>query len=375
MSELRVEPVRTRSHRTAFRTLPFQVYRGDPHYVPPLNRDIQAFLSPRRRHPFYESGDIEFFLARRGGRTAGRIAAIHNRAHLEHHRDGAGFFGFLEAHDDAEATAGLLEAAAAWLASRGCTEIRGPTSPSLNYESGLLISGEPGIPHLLMPYTPPYYAGHVEKAGFKKARDLLAYYLHKDAIDTQRWARIAEKLRDRARVEVRRLDVSRFRDEVRTLVDVFNDAWSANWGFVPMNEREIQHMGKELRPLVRPELCAFVEREGRAVGFYLLLPNYNRILRSCRGRLTPLAVCRLLWAKRRLRSGRVLLMGVRRDFQHMGIDAVINAEIVRACLAHGIDETESSWLLESNGPMINTLERVGSRLYRIYRIYSRPIPG
>jgi hypothetical protein len=184
---------------------------------------------------------------------------------------------------------------------------------------------------------------------------------------------MAERLRDRARVTVRALDLKRFKAEVHLIVELFNDAWSTNWGFVPMNEREIQNMASELRYLVRPELCSFVERDGEAVGFYLLLPNYNEVFRTAKGRVIPFTIPRLLRAKKVLRTGRVLLMGVRKKFQHMGIDAVLNGEIVRACITHGIDETESSWLLESNKAMINTLERVGSRHYRTYRIYGRGV--
>jgi GNAT superfamily N-acetyltransferase len=316
---------------------------------------------------------MEFFLARRGTQIVGRIAAIFNRDHQRHHGDGAGFFGFFEAEKDQEVADALLDAASSWVRDRGCTHLLGPTSPSLNYESGLFVHGDEGPPHIMMPHNKAYYPELLEQSRCVKAQDLLAYYLHKDLIDTERWARMAERLRDRARVTVRTLDMARFRDEVRLIVDLFNDAWSANWGFVPMNEREIQHMATELRHLVRPELCAFVEREGEPVGFYLLLPNYNVILRTAKGRVLPFTLPRLLLAKRTLRAGRVLLMGVRRSFQHMGIDAVLNGEIVRACLAHGIDETESGWLLESNAAMINTLERVGSRHYRTYRVYRRDL--
>ena len=372
-TKVSVTPVQSRADRRAFRLLPHRLYASDPHWVAPLNKDIRALLNPRRTHPFHASGDVAEFLARRDGEVVGRIAAIHNRDHLKHHNDGAGFFGFFECIEDQHLANTLLDAAMTWLKGRGLVEMRGPLNPSLNYESGCLVWGEPGIPYIMMPHNLPYYSTLFEGFGLTKTQDLLAYYMHKDVMDIKRWGAMANKLKDRAQATVRTIDMSKFRQEVETIVDIFNDAWSENWGFVPMNPLEIQAMAKELKPLVRPELCSFVVREGREVGFYLCLPNYNLIIKDFKGRLTPWGIYRLLASKRKLRHGRVLLMGVRKASRGLGIDAVLNGEIVRACTTHGIDDTESSWLLETNKPMINMLERVGSRHFRTYRVYSKSI--
>jgi GNAT superfamily N-acetyltransferase len=365
-----IDPVRTGGDRSAFLRLPHRLYSADPHWVPPLNRDIRAFLDPRR-HPFYEMGDIEFFLARRGDAVVGRIAAIDNRAHNTQHGERTGFFGFFETEDDPAVSSALLSTAAAWTRERGLQTLRGPASPSLNYECGLLVDGDPGPPYLMMPHNPPWYARHLEAQGFQKAMDLLAFYLERHVIDVPRWQRMSQRILDRHHLRLRSLDLGRFRDEIRLVMDLFNDAWTNNWGFVPLGPRELESLGKELRPILRPALCTFIMKDDREVGFWLGLPDYNKVLLHLRGRLFPFGIFRLLRAKNRLTTMRVLLMGVRREFQNLGLDAALYGDILRASYEENIPAAESSWILETNRPMINALERVGGRCWRRYRLYER----
>jgi hypothetical protein len=370
--EIEVRPVRDRSDRREFRRLPYRIYADDPSWVPPLNRDIAAFLDAGR-HPFAGSGTVAFFLARRGASVAGRIAAIENRAHNAFHRDRVGFFGFFECERDPEVAAALFDAAEGWLKERGLESSRGPCSPSTNYECGLFTEGTPGRPVLMMPYNPPWYAGLIEGRGYAKAMDLLAFHQREESSNLERWSRIATRIRERSGVQLRPLDLRKFEREVATIVEIYHDAWSGNWGFVPINAAEVRRMARELRPVIVPWLGAFVMKDGVEVAFSLGLPDYNRVLAGLRGRLFPFGWLRLLRARTRIPFMRILLMGVRQTHQNLGLDVLLYDEIVRNCLSRGIRENESSWILETNLPMINTLERAGARRYRTYRIYEKPL--
>lgn len=368
-----VTPLGGPADRRAFRLLPFRLYAGDPHWVPPLNRDVRAFLDTTR-HPFYRDARACFFLARRDGRVAGRVAAIENHAHNRYHQDHTGFFGFLEAEQDPEVTAALVRAAASWLQERGLDRMRGPVSPSTNYETGLLVEGSPGPPAFMMPHNPPWYAEHLEQAGLSKAMDLYAYDMRTDFVDGTRWSRMASRVRARTGADLRPLDTRRLDSEVPRLIELYHDAWSGNWGFVPLNDAEVRAMVRDLRPLLRPDLAAFVVHEGREVGYFLGLPDYNRVLIGLRGRLFPTGFLRLLRAKHRLDRMRVMLMGVARSHRHLGLDVLLHAHAFQGGADGRITSCEASWVLESNLPMINLLERVGARRYRTYRLLEAPLP-
>ena len=369
---VRVDPVDGRRDRRAFRLLPHRLYTNDPFWVAPPNMDMARFLHPKRKHAFYESGDIRWMLARKDDRVVGRIAAIENRAHNAHHGDRTGFFGFFEAENDPQVAKVLLDAAATWAADRGLKTLRGPTSPSLNYESGCLVDGDPGAPFLMMPHNPPWYAALIEANGFTKVMDLYAFLAHEDHHDIERWLRIGDKILKRNQVSLRPFDTGRFDEDVHLIIDVFNDAWSRNWGFVPLSERETAALAKELRPVFLPSLCSFLVRDGESIGFWMGLPDYNRVLLKLRGRLLPFGFLKLLRAKRRLDTMRVMLMGIRKEHQHRGLDAALYGDIIRANRS-GIRSAECSWILETNTPMINTLERAGARRWRTYRIYDKPL--
>lgn len=371
-SALCVTPVRSRKDRIAFRRLPFDLYRDDPHWVPPLNRDIAGFLN-LRQHPFYDDGEAGFFVARRGPRTVGRIAAIRNGAHNRYHDDRTGFFGFYEATDDQEVAGALLDAATEWLRGHDLSSIRGPFSPSTNYVSGLLVGGEPGPPAFMMPHNPLHYGDQLEAWGLTKAMDLLAFDLNQEAITAKRWTRVSRRVSNRVGCTMRPLDLSRFKEEVRTMIDVYHDAWADNWGFVPMSPGEVSHMAAEMRPVIHPNYCAFIMKDGQEIGFYLGLPDYNQVLIHLQGRLFPFGIVRLLRARKRLDRLRLLLMGVRREFQSLGLDALLYEHAFTTGLEKGVFSCEASWILETNSSMVNAMERGGARQIRRYRIYEKPL--
>lgn len=370
MAPLEVAPVRSRAAREGFIGLPYRLHRSDAAWVPPLRRDVRALLS--RRNPFFEHANAEYFLARRDGAVVGRIAAIHNRLHNEFQRDAVGFFGFFESEDDARTAAALFDAASAWLRARGLQVMRGPASFSTNDECGLLVDGFDTPPTVMMPHNPRHYVRLVEGAGFAKAKDLLVY---QTAVDRppERLRGGSERLERRHRVTTRRLDMSRFAAEVDVVKHLYNAAWERNWGFVPMTDREIEHLARQLKPLVVPELVAFAERDGVPIGFGVTLPDVNVALkRNPSGRFFP-GILKVLWAARRIKRLRVLLLGTLPEWRGTGVDALLYRRMWEEAYRMGYRWAEAGWILEDNHPMRNGLARMGFEVYKTYRMYDRPL--
>jgi GNAT superfamily N-acetyltransferase len=365
------EPVRGRPDLEAFVALPYGLHRGDPGWTPMLRRDVRAALDPAR-NPVFEHAERELFLVRRGGRVVGRVAAIHDRLHDETHSDRVGFFGFLESVDDPAVAGALFDAAAEWLRARGRDTLRGPLSPSINDEAGLLVDGFDTPSVLMMPHNPRHYPALVEGAGFRKAKDLLAFEsTHTKLPD--RLVAATDVVGRRDGVTCRRIDMKRFSAEVALVKELFNAGWEKNWGFVPLTDREVEHLAGQLKPLVVPDLVVFAEREGQPIGFAAAVPDVNVALRANpSGRLFP-GILKVLWASRRITRLRVLLLGVLPDWQGRAVDALLYRHIWESGRARGYDWAEAGWVLEDNQPMINGLTRMGFRPYKTYRIYERPI--
>jgi GNAT superfamily N-acetyltransferase len=371
MSAPEVVVVESGRDRASFVALPYALHREDPGWAPMLRRDVRALIDPAK-NPFFEHAEARLFLARAGGRTVGRIAALHDRLHLETHADGAGFFGFFECVDDAAVAAALFEAAAGWLRERGLGTLRGPVSPSLNDEAGLLVDGFETPSVLMMPHNPRYYVPLVEGAGFRKAKDLLAFQNTHTSLPP-RLVEATEVVGRRYGVTTRRIDMSRFWGEVGLVKSLYNAGWERNWGHVPLTEREIDHLARQLKPLVVPELVVFAERHGEPVGFAVALPDLNVALRANRsGRFFP-GILRVLWASRRISRLRVMLLGTLPEWRNKGVDALLYRRIWEDGRALGYDWAEAGWILEDNQPMINGLLRMGFEVYKTYRVYERPI--
>lgn len=386
--DIQVTPVHGRRDRGDFIGFPWRVYRGDPHWVAPLRKDMSEMLDVRR-HPFYEHGEVEYFLARRrvagpdgaAGEVVGRIAAIINRAHNEFHREKTGFFGFFEVLGGPDrvsierasiVTTMLVEAAADWLRARGMIIMRGPASFSSNEEYGLLVDGFDSRPMILMPYNPPYYGEALQVAGFHKAKDLVAYTMDASRIP-ERVLRIADLVNRRARVRVRPLDKKNFTSDVNRIRTLYNAAWEANWGFVPMTDREIDHMAASLKSAVDPQLVLFAEHGSETIGFALALPDLNQALQKANGRLLPFGLIRILLEARKIKLARVLTLGVVPQYRGMGADVALYAALYRNAVARGYRGGEFSWVLEDNHMMRSALEELGAHVYKTYRIYERSL--
>ncbi|MFW6010486.1 MAG: N-acetyltransferase family protein [Gemmatimonadota bacterium] len=371
-SDIDVVPVRTTAEREAFIRLPWSLYRGLDAWVPPLLGDMRSRTDPDR-HPFYGHSDARLYLALRGGRPVGRIAAIHNRNHVAFHDEPVGFFGFFESVDDADVSEALFEAAAGWLRDRGLNVMRGPTSYSTNEESGLLVEGFERPPAILMPYNPRYYEKLVTGAGFEEAATLVAYHLA-DNRPPDWLERISGRVRERTGVRIRPLRMSEFERELERIQSIYNAAWERNWGFVPMTDAEFEHMADELEPVLEPDLALIAEdASGDPVGFSLALPDLNEAIRHANGRLFPFGLLKILWHARRIRMARVITLGLVEAYRGRGVDGLLYLETFRNGADHGITEGEFSWVLEDNEPMRKPLERMGARVYKRYRIYDRPL--
>jgi GNAT superfamily N-acetyltransferase len=348
-------------------------------WVPPLRRDVAAALD-RGKNPFFDHGEAEYFLAERGGEVVGRIAAIANRLHNETHGDQVGFFGFFEAVDDQQVADRLLEAAAGWLRERGFDTMRGPTSFSVNDEAGLLVDGFDAPPTVMMPHNPPYYQKLLLGAGLAPVRDLFAYqggdrtFTAYDPVPA-RLERAVEIMRQRMGITLRALDMRDFRSEVDRIKAIYNAAWEKNWGFVPMTDREIEHLAEQFRPVVVPDIIPMAEKDGKVVGFGLALPDLNVVFRGNRnGYLLPVLPKLLWWLKReKIRKARIPLLGILPEYRGRGLDAVLYHWIWTKAAEHGMYWGEAGWILEDNAAMRAGLEKMRFTVYKTYRLYDRAV--
>ncbi|MBX6365760.1 MAG: N-acetyltransferase [Gemmatimonadetes bacterium] len=369
-----VRPVRGRRDLGRFMKLPWSIYRGDPNWVPPLLMDLRTALTPGK-HPFHEHAEVEYFLAWRGGRPVGRIAATVNRQYIDFHGEKLGFFGFFESINDCGVAEALLGAAEAWLRARGMERVQGPMNFSTNEEfcsPGVLIDGFDTPPKVMMTHSPPYYAGLLEAAGYGRAKDLLAYYLD-GPTPPERLVRGVERLQKSEGITIRSLDLSDFDAEVARIKEIYNSAWERNWGFVPMTDAEFDHMARALKPVVEPRLVLIAEVRGEPVGFAIGLPDFNQVLKRINGRLLPFGLIKLLWYRRKIDEARVITLGLKPGFRKMGIDAMLYLRLFQEGPKVGIPRAECSWILEDNWDMRRGLERMGARVYKTYRVYEREL--
>ncbi len=369
-----VRAVKSSSDRRRFQRLPWTVYAGDQNWVPPILAQERLLLG-WGQHPFFANAEIVTLLAEQRGKVAGRVAVFINNVHNQKYNEKRGFFGFFECVNDVAVARALFESGRAWLLQRGVTAWRGPVNPSLNYTCGLLIDGFESPPVFLMTYNPPYYAALIEASGFAKAQDLYAYEM-----DVALLAKLVDRYKpavlsalEGTGLTVRRFDPSRFEEEIRTYLDLYNRSLDGNWGFTPLQEGEVKQIAAELRHLLAPEFVAFAMVEGKAVGAVLALLDYNQIIRKINGRLLPFGIFRLMWGKRRINVARAMAVTMVPAFQQSGFSIVLLDRLVEAAKPWGLRSWEFSWVLESNKSSRGTLERLGTKRTKTYRIYDRAL--
>lgn len=373
MNRISVTPVASRRDRKAFIQFPFDLYRDSNVWIPPLRTDV-AKLIDRRKNAFFEHGDMQLFLARTAdGNVVGRIAAIRNGMHLEKYGDGVGFFGFFDAVDDVDVGHALLSTAADWLRAEGLSTMRGPANPTLNDTAGLLVGGFDKQPAILMPYNHPYYESMLTSFGFSRSMTMWAYYSHIKYLDDAKLNRGRDLLfRRYPALSARRLDMDHFDREAASILDIYNDAWSQNWGHVPMTEGEFTQLAAELKQIVDPRLVVIVEDAGEPIAFAISLPDLNYALKTVsNGRLLPTGLLKLLFLAKSgvIREIRMPLMGVRKSYQGRGLDAVLIAETINTGRAIGVLGCEMSWILDTNHKMRNALESMNGVKDKEYAMF------
>ncbi|MFF3349392.1 GNAT family N-acetyltransferase [Streptomyces sp. NPDC002779] len=373
---LTVTTVEGRADVTAFIRLPYTLYRDDPLWVAPLERERRAFLDPAR-HPFHEVGTVQLFLARRQGQVVGRIAAIVDPRYTERHDPHCGQFGLFECADDTDTAAALFDAAGRWLRERGCSRMLGPLSYSTNDECGVLVDGFDSPPTMLMPHNRPYYPRLFIDCAFTKAKDLLSWRvpMPPGGEPPAAFRRVAERALSAPGVRVRPLDPKRFDADTAVMRDLYNDAWSKNYASVPMTDREFAYMVRQMKPLLRPELVQIAEVDGEPAAFTLVLPDANQALAAARGRLTtyglPIGLIRLQRAGRRITRIRAIATGIKKEHRARGLVAALLTQAQRTAFRLGYTEIEYSWILEDNRDANGVPRALGGAHFRTHRLYER----
>jgi hypothetical protein len=373
-----IRDVRTKADKLDFLRVPFPIYRNDPNWVAPLFFERLEHLDPGK-NPYFQHADVQLFIAEEGGRPVGRISAQIDRLHLERHADDTGMFGFLEAPDDPAIFAALLNTAGNWLKTRGMKRVRGPFSFSINDETGLLIDGFDSPPNMMMGHAPRYYLPRIEEQGFAKAKDVIAY----EYTDAGQLPATMEKIYRRAMtspdIKVRPLDKKNIARELAVIMEIFNDAWCDNWGYVPFTPDELTMLGNNLKMLVKGEYVAIAEFRGEPAAMCVTLPNINDWITGLDGKLLPFGWAKVAWnlLARHPRSVRMPLMGVKKKFQDSLLGSSLALAVIHTVrsyhIARGASHSELSWILEDNLRMRHIIEALGAKPYKTYRVFEKSL--
>jgi len=377
-SNVTVRPVETKADKKAFVNLAWDVYRDDPAWVPPLKDEVHGLITPGK-NPWFEHAKAKFWLAERGGKVVGRISAQVDELVQKHMGEGTGQWGMLET-TDGEASAALIATAEDWLREQGMTAAMGPISLSIWDEPGLEIEGFEEPPTAMMGHHRPEYRQWIEAAGYEKAKDLLTYEVNIASWSDPKIDRLIAAGERNKRIRIRMVDKSKFDEEARLILNLLNDAWSANWGYVPLTESEIAYAGKKLKPIIYNELVRIAEYDGEPVAFMITLPDINELIRDLNGELFPFNWMKLLWRLRkpRTRRARVPLMGVAKKLHHTLLASQLAFMLIeftrRDCVGKfGIETGEFGWILEDNKGMLSIAELPGARVNHRYRIFEKKL--
>ncbi len=375
-SDVVITRVATPAQKKEFILFQYEVYKNDPHFVPPLQMDREVIFN-EKKNPWFEFGKTELFLARRNGKIVGRAAAIDDPRYNEFHNTKIGWFGMFECIDDTGVARALLDACETWVKARGLTEMLGPANFSSNSEWSILIDGFDSDPVLMMTYNPKYYASLLEACGYTKAKDLFAYWLDMADKPPERVERVANKVRAREGIVVRQANMKDWNNEVRRIKDIYNAAWEKNWGFVPMTDHEFEHLAKDLKLILIPELTLIAEVAGEPVAFSITLPDANQAIKTANGKLTtfglPIGLAKMLLKLRKVKTGRLAIMGIKAGFRKRGLDSVLFLDTWLNARKLGWKGGEISWTLEDNTLVNRAIEMFGARKYKTYRVYGKPL--
>ncbi|WP_353217412.1 N-acetyltransferase [Sandarakinorhabdus sp.] len=373
---LTIKRVETSADRKAFVELVWRLYANDPHWVPPLKSEVHGLIGGLKTNPWFEHARAEFWLAMRGGVVVGRISAQVDQLVLKHMGAGTGHWGMFECIDDQAVADALLDTAETWLRAQGMTRAQGPFSLSIWDEPGLLVQGFDGPPTVMMGHHLPYYERLITARGYGGIKDLHCWSLPIAQPFPEIVQRIVAFSERNARLVTRPVDKRNFASEAALILDILNDAWSTNWGYVPLTPLEIAYVGKKLKPIIFNDLVRIAEYDGEAVGFLITLPDVNELTRDLNGNLFPFGWAKLLWRLRKpqVRRVRVPLMGIRKSLQGHRVASLMAfqmIEYIRRVVVpdFGATEGEIGWILDDNGPMRSIADAIESHVTRTYRVY------
>jgi len=370
----KIVAVNSKKQLAAFIDFPHDLYQDDPNYVPELFIAQRDLLTT---HPFHKHNSLQAFLAYEDDQIVGRIAAILNNAHNEFNKVNDGFWGFFDCINDQETANLLFDAAANWLKGKGVDQkFIGPTNFSTNEACGLLIEGFDSPPFLMQTYNYPYYADLVEKAGFAKQVDLIAWHWVGQGYDDKS-VRLLNALQERLKrnnIVIRKVSLKNFKEETAKLREVYNSAWDQNTGFVPLNDEEFNYLAKDLKLILDPDFALVAEQDGKIVAFGIALPNFNEVLQKVkRGRLLPTGIFKILLNKSKVKSLRIYALGVIDGYRKMGIEAVLYGTIIKTYKEKGYTHAEAGWTLENNTMINEAIKAIKGDPYKTYRLYEKQI--
>jgi len=372
-----IEPVTTPKQLKDYVLFPFELYRSDPYWVPPLIADRLKHFD-KHHNPFFQHAEIQMFRALRDGKTVGTITAIDDQLHPQVWNEPVGFFGEFEVIEDYEVARQLLDAARAWLAARGRQIMRGPTNLNINDECGLLVNGFDGSPVVMMTYNPRYYQTFLERYGMAKVKDLYAYYVDIASYGAnmehlpEQVKRVARIAQDRYHVEFRKVNMKDLKADVESLKPIHREAWNKNWGALPMSDAEFDYLRVALQTVLDPDMSYLAFIDGKAVGVFIVLPDFCQVAKHLNGRLLPFGWINFLRYRRKIDGFRVLIMGVLEEHRLKGIESLFYLEGCKVAVRKGYKWAEMSWILEDNYKVIRGIEALGGKHYRTYRMYDMP---
>ena len=372
---IEIKEVDSKGDLLKFIKLPNRLYKNEKFFIPYLTSDRKKFLD-KEKNPFFSHAKAAYYLAYKDGKLVGRIAALVNNMHNEYHNEKTGFFGFFDCINDVDVARALLSSAEKFVKALGMEIIRGPMNLSTNDEIGVLVDGFDSYPTFMMTYNPPYYDELFKNLGLSKAEDVVAYYIDDKNPAPDRIKRIVEKLRTRSGITIRTLNMKDFENELEIVRQIYNAAWSKNWGFVPMTPEEFHHLANDFKKIVDPELVFIALVNGEPAGFSLAMPDYNPVFKKMNSHIFPFGFLKFLYytkVNKLMTGARMLTMGIVHKYQKIGLDMVLFLETFTKGPQHGYHWGELSWILERNTMMNKAAVDMGAKLYKRYRIYDKPV--
>lgn len=379
-NHIEIKPVTTKKDRKAFVTLLWDLYKDDPYWVPPLIMERMDAID-EKKNPYFLHAEVKLWVAYKDGKAVGRISAQIDELVEKQHGEKTGHYGFFESIDDQDVANALFDTAIAWLKENGRTEIIGPFNLSINEETGMLVDGFEHSPRLLMGHARPYYEKLIQNYGLAKVKDTWAYTLDiSKPILPPTIQKLVDRAVDKGQVKFRPINMDKYEEELRIILDIFNDAWIDNWKYIPFTEAELDHAVKELKMIIREDFTYIAEIDGVPQAMMVTLPNINEIIKDLDGKLFPFGVFKLLWRlklKPSFKTVRVPLMGVRTEYQNSRLSGIMSFGLFEACRQSteklGCDTAELSWVLEENTRLSKLLETIGCVKYKTYRLYQKDL--